>query len=213
MQQILMTFESQEKRKHLILLASSFLVLLWSSYKPYDFLSWVLLAIPPLVYILLLTLTYKKFRFTTLTYTMVFIHITILLIGAKYTYTYNPLFDVVKDVFNSNRNNYDRVGHLAQGFIPTFLVKEFILRKGYLQVSRFFYHIVYACILAFSAFYELLEFVACLIIGNPGYIMGYQGDPWDTQWDMLMAITGATIALLIFGKLHDKMMKKLEDQS
>jgi putative membrane protein len=205
-------FDSEkEKRKHIALLAFFFLVLIWSVINPHDYFSWLLLTIPPVIYVSVLIFTYKKLKFTTFTYFMVFIHVTILLIGSKYTYTLNPLFFELKELFSLSRNYYDRVGHIAQGFIPVFIVKEFLLRKYYFKRSKFFYLIVFSLVLAFSAFYELLEFAVVIISGKPAnVIISPQGDPWDTHWDMVMALVGAALGLITFGRLHDKKMDEIE---
>ncbi|XMB86039.1 DUF2238 domain-containing protein [Mycoplasmatota bacterium WC44] len=206
-------YYKKEKKKHILLLVLSFFILVWSAIFPLDKFAWVMLTLPAVIYVLCLVFTYKKFQFTTLAYIMVFVHIAILLTGAKYTYNQNPLFLVLKEIFNSSRNHFDRVGHLAQGFAPVFLVKEFLLRKGYLKRSKFFYVIVFSFILAISASWELLEFLATIISNKPAsYVLSNQGDIWDTQWDMVMALIGALSSLLIFGKLHDKKIEEIESR-
>lgn len=205
------TYDPSKEKKKLVLMAYLFvLVVIWSAIKPYNYLSWSLMVIPASIYGLTLAFTIKKFQFTTFAYFMVFLHIVILLIGSKYTYTLNPLFEFIKDIFNSNRNNFDRVGHLAQGFIPIILVKEFYLRQGYMVRSKFFYVTIFAFVLAISASYELLEFLAGIISGKPDYILSPQGDNLDTQWDMVMALVGAALSLLIFRKYHDRKIIEIE---
>lgn len=204
-------YYNKEKRKHCILLLLSFIVLIWSATKPLDYFAWFMLTLPALIFVSCLVLTYNKFQFTTLAYTIVFVHIAILLIGGKYTYTFNPLFLEIKEIFNFSRNHFDRVGHLAQGFAPVFLVKEYLLRKGFFKKSKFFYLILFCFILAISASWELLEFFVTIVSNKPAtYILSTQGDMWDTHWDMIMAIIGAASALLIFGKLHDKKIREIE---
>ncbi len=200
----------KEKRKHIALLGLLLLIFVWSFIKPCSYDTWFLLSMPAVIYVSVLIYTYKRFRFTTLTYFMVFIHVTILLIGAKYTYGLTPLFLELKEIFNSSRNHFDRVGHFAQGFTPFFIIKELLLRNGYFKKSKFFYLVVFCLVLAFSAFYELLEFAVTIITGKPmDVILSPQGDPWDTHWDMIMALVGAVSAQLFFGKLHDKKMNKM----
>ena len=191
----------REKRLVLALIA----VLIWSAIDARDYFAWTMLTIPVILYAGTLIATHKKFRFTYFTYVLVFIHIVILLIGAKYTYTHNPLFEEVKEIFNISRNHYDRVGHLAQGFVPAIIAREFLLRKGYFRKSKFFYVTIFAFVLATSAAWELLEFFAVVISNLPArYVLSLQGDYLDTQKDMLLAFVGAAIALVTLGKAHDK---------
>ncbi|WP_409229416.1 DUF2238 domain-containing protein [Gudongella sp. SC589] len=115
------------------------IVLIWSAINAQDYFAWTMLTIPAIIYAGTLIATHKKFRFTYFAYVLVFIHIVILLIGAKYTYTHNPLFEELKETFDFSRNYYDRLGYLAQGFVPAIVAREFLLRKGYFKKSKFFY--------------------------------------------------------------------------
>lgn len=196
-----------EKAKYIAMLGIILLVLAWSAVKPYRYISWLSMAAPTVFYIIVLIFLYRKIEFTTFVYYMVFLQVIIFLIGAKYTYEFNPLFSTLKETFNLNRNYYDRVAHFTQGFTPFFLIKEFLLRRGYMKRSTLFTFIVIGLVLALSAVYELLEFTATLITDQP--IISPQGDPWDTYWDMIMALLGAGSALLFFGKLHDKKMDEM----
>jgi putative membrane protein len=199
----------REKRLVLALLA----VLIWSAIDAHDYFAWTMLTIPTVIYAGTLIATHKKFRFTYFTYVLVFIHIVILLIGAKYTYTHNPLFEEVKEIFNISRNHYDRVGHLAQGFVPAIVAREFLLRKGYFKKSKFFYVTIFAFVLAISAAWELLEFLAVVISNLPAkYVLSLQGDYLDTQKDMFLAFVGAAIALVTLGKSHDKRIKDISEE-
>ncbi|OLS03075.1 DUF2238 domain-containing protein [Tissierella creatinophila] len=199
-------------RSHKFMLLIFFMVLIWSAIKPYSFLTWILEALPAIIMVLVLALTYKRFKFSTFVYLVVLIQTIILLIGSKYTYERNPFFDYLMQRLDLNRNYFDRVGHFAQGFTPAVMAKELLLRKGYLKRSKMFYYIVISIVLAVSAAYELLEFVASRISGVPGYmVLSYQGDEWDTQWDMVMALLGAVTALMVFGKTHDKSIDILDD--
>lgn len=199
-----------EKRILYSMLIMSIIIFIWSAINPFGYREWFLISLTPLVYGLPFVFTIKKFKFTMLAYILLFIHITILLVGAKYTYSLNPLFNDIKEFFDSTRNQFDRVGHFAQGFVPALLLKEFLLRKNYLKRSKFFYLIVITFILGVSAFYEIIEFTTGAISGDPNYILSPQGDPWDTQWDMILALIGAVSSLIIFGKYHDKKMKDLD---
>ncbi len=205
--------EDYERKKHIVLLALITVLILWSAIDAYDYFAWFMLTLPSVIMVLVLSLTYKKFQFTTLTYIMVFAHIIILLLGAKYTYAGNPLFLLVQEVLNHSRNNFDRVGHFMQGFAPLFMVKEYMLRRGYMKRSKFFYLILFCFILAISATWELLEFLTALISNKPAiYILSLQGDIWDSQWDMIMALVGAVVSLLLFGKLHDKKIEAMKEK-
>ncbi len=200
-----------EKKKHIMLLKLCFLVYIWSAINPNSYLVWFLNSIPTLMLVSIVLLTYKKFTFSTFVYFMIFIHVTILLTGAKYSYQLNPLFDKFTEIFNFSRNHFDRVGHFAQGLTPALMAKELLLRMGYIKRSKMFYFIVMCIALAVSASYELLEFSFAMLSGYPiDFVLAYQGDVWDTQWDMIMALCGAGTALVVLGPLHDKYIKKMD---
>ena len=170
-----------------------------------------MLSLPIVMGVTATVLTYRRFTFTTFVYALGLLYVIILMIGAKYTYTYNPLFDFIKDSLGHSRNFYDRVGHFAQGFIPVLVFKEIILRPGHMKRGPFFHLVLLCMVLAFSAAWELLEFGAVLISGmDARYIMSLQGDMLDTQWDMFMALCGAAVSLLLFNRYHDKKMAELE---
>ncbi|MBF7097275.1 DUF2238 domain-containing protein [Alkalibacter mobilis] len=194
---------------HLILLSIFFIILILSVIQPYNLLFWFMQALPAMLIVLGLVLTYRKFTFSTFVYVMVLIHTIVLLIGAHYTYSRNPFFDLLMNEFQLERNNYDRVGHFAQGFFPAFMIKEFLFRAVHVKKGPMLNLIVIGLCLGISGFYELLELAASWITGLPGeFIMGFQGDVWDSQWDMIMALIGAVIAVIPFGSWHDKHMEK-----
>ncbi len=200
--------QNNDKERRLILVL--IIVLIWSSINAVDYFAWLMLTIPSLIYVGTLIATHKKFKFTYFVYVLVFIHIVILLIGAKYTYTYNPLFEKLQEIFNHSRNHYDRLGHLAQGFVPAMITREFLLRKGYFKKSKFLYVGIFAFVLAISASWELLEFFATLISNKSAqYVLSTQGDFWDTQWDMVMALIGAASALIFLSKRHDQSIQSI----
>src|SRR6185436_14562110 len=144
-----------------------------------------------------LAATYKRFRFTDLLYVLIWIHAIILLVGGHYTYAEVPLFDWIRDTFGLSRNHYDRVGHFAQGFVPAIVAREVLLRKSPLKRGKLLTFIVVSICLAISASYELIEFGVSMATGSAGdAFLGTQGDIWDTQKDMLMALIGASTALL-----------------
>lgn len=197
------------KTSHKFMLLIFFAILIWSAIKPFSYMTWLPLAAGVFVFGIPILITYKKFQFSTFVYFVILIHAIIVLVGAKYTYAKNPLFELLMQQFDLNRNYYDRVGHFAQGFTPALMAKEFLLRKDYLKKSKIFYYIVFSIVLALSAAYELIEFAASRLSGVPKeYILSLQGDEWDTQWDMIMALIGATTALTLFRKIHDKSIEK-----
>ena len=189
-------------------------VLIWSYIDHYDTFGWTLLSLPVIVTSLIFMATSKRFTYSTFVYFFGLIWAIILLIGAKYTYTYNPLFEFLKEVLNHSRNNYDKVGHFAQGFIPVIIIKEYVVRKGIIPRAKSLNFILISLALAFSAAYELVEFAATVLSNQPQeYILDLQGDMWDTQYDMISAIIGAYVSLKLFGKTHDKIIDKIMQES
>ncbi len=190
---------------HLALLLCFVIALIWSLIRPYNLLFWLMQALAALLIVLTLSVTYRKFRFTTFVYVMVLLHVIILLIGARYTYSRNPFFNMLMTRFSLERNYYDRVGHFAQGFVPAFIIKEYLLRSKTVKKGKMLSLIVLMVCLGISALYELLELLAAFILGLPAeVVMGFQGDLWDSHWDMLMALIGASAALLVFAPMHDR---------
>jgi putative membrane protein len=187
------------------------IVLLWSGYQPKETLTWFMEVAPALIGFVLVLVSYKKFPLTPLLYTLILIHMVILMVGGHYTYAEVPLFDTIKEMFDQARNNYDKVGHLAQGFIPAILAREILIRKEVVSGSKIWLnYIILSIILAFSAFYELIEWWVALIIGQDAdAFLGTQGYAWDTQSDMGYALLGGILALVILSRLHDKQLSKV----
>lgn len=189
--------------KTLLLLLLALFV--WSAINPFDYFTWFLEVLPVIIGVLVLFLTYKKFQFTKLVYMLVFIHGVILIVGGHYTYAEVPLFNWIQEVFHQSRNNYDKLGHFAQGFIPAMIIRELLMRKNVIQVSTWRNFIVVCIAMAISVTYEFLEWGISLTTGDNGdSFLGTQGYIWDTQSDMLYATFGAIVALWILGKIHDK---------
>jgi len=190
-----------------------FTVLVWSGMNPKDQFTWFLEVVPALIGFILIVFTYKKFPLTPLLYTLILIHMVILMVGGHYTYAEVPLFDWIKEVLDQSRNNYDKVGHFAQGFIPAVLAREILLRKEIVHGSKIWLnYIIVSIVLAFSAFYELIEWWVALATGEDAEaFLGTQGYMWDTQSDMMYALIGAITALLLLSHLHDKQLKKMKD--
>ncbi len=196
-------------RTHIGLLAIFMAVLIWSAIAPFDYFIWLLEVFPALLGLLLLIATYHRFRFTTFTYTAILIHCIILMIGGHYTYAEMPLFDWLQQQFDLARNYYDRVGHIAQGFFPAIVAREILLRRSPLAPGKWLFFIVTSICLAISACYELIEWWVAIASGTAAdAFLATQGDIWDTQWDMFLALLGAIAAQLLFGRLHNYLLMK-----
>lgn len=196
---------------HIGLLTLSIIVLVLSFIKPKSYRIWFLEAFPVVLGVLILVYTYKKFRFTNLVYVLILIQIIIILIGAHYTYNDVPLFNRIKEVFGLSRNHYDRLAHVTQGIIPAFIIRELLIRKLKLKRGVILSVLVVSICLSMSAFYELVEWEGALIARNlSDDFLGFQGDKWDTQWDMLYALIGAIITVSIFSKVHDKHINEVK---
>ena len=180
-----------------------------SAIGPNDWLTWWLEVSPVIVGAAVLVLT-RRFQLSHLLYTFLFVHSVILVVGGHYTYAHVPAGFWVQELFDLSRNHYDRLGHFAQGFVPALLVREILKRCSPLGYSRWLPFLVVCVCLAFSAFYELIEWWASLALGqSAGEFLGTQGDVWDSQWDMLMALIGAIVSLITLSKAHDKSMAAL----
>ncbi len=185
--------------------------LIWSGIAPKDQLTWVLEVFPAVIGAVVLAVTYRSFRLTPLVYLLILIHCIILMVGGHYTYAEVPLFDYLGDLMGSVRNNYDKLGHFAQGFVPALIAREIIIRKDLVRGKNWQFVFVVSICLAFSAFYELVEWWVALASGeNAEAFLGTQGYVWDTQSDMGMALLGAIIGLLCLSRLHDRQLEKIE---
>jgi len=191
-------------------LAIFFITFIWSAVNPKDQFTWFLEVLPALLGFVLLGFTYKKFPLTPLLYILILIHMIILMVGAYYTYAEVPLFDWIKESFDQSRNNYDKVGHFMQGFMPAILARELLIRKHIVQgAGLWMNYIILSIVLAFSAFYELVEWWVALAAGEDAEaFLGTQGYVWDTQSDMMFALIGGVVSLILLSRLHDKQLKK-----
>jgi putative membrane protein len=197
----------------LALLISAAAVLVWSGIEPHDRFTWLLEVAPVLIGAPVLILLRPRLRLTRLVYTLLWIHAVILMVGGKYTYAEVPLGFWLQETFGFARNHYDRIGHFAQGFIPAMLAREVFIRRSPLAGSRWLPFVVVCFCLAFSALYELIEFWTALATGEAAEaFLGTQGDVWDTQWDMQMALVGVCTALLLLSRSHDRALERLEDR-
>jgi len=198
-------------KKYLILIVLFFAGLILSGINPHDYFTWILEVFPAIIGLLVLTLTFKKFRFIDLTYIFILIHCYILFVGGHYTYAQVPLFDWVKELFHQSRNNYDKVGHFAQGFVPALIIRELLTRKDIVTQKGWLSFITVCICLAISACYEFFEWFVAIFSGQSSEaFLGTQGDVWDTQSDMLFATIGAICMVLFVSKLQDKLIGKLK---
>ena len=185
-------------------------VLLWSAIEPKDRLTWVLEAGPAIIGLLVMAQSRRLFPLTPLLYFWILLHCIVLMVGAKYTYAEVPLFDSISKIFGWERNNYDKVGHFMQGFVPALLAREILLRKKLVNANGWRNFIILSICLAFSAFYELIEWWAALLIGEDAdAFLGTQGYVLDTQSDMAWALLGASVCLIALKKSHDRQIKPL----
>ena len=204
-----MTSHDIKKNMKFIWLLIYFTILIWSAIDPADYFTWFLEVVPALIGLAIIIFTYRSFRLTTLAYILILIHCIILMVGGHYTYAMVPLFDWIKDAFALERNNYDKVGHFAQGFIPAIVAREILIRKNIINGNKWLGFLVVCFCLAFSAFYELIEWWVAISTGESAEaFLGTQGYVWDTQSDMALALFGALCALIFLSKLHDNQLKK-----
>jgi putative membrane protein len=200
--------------KNLIWVIVFLSVLTWSAIEPADGLTWWMEVIPAIVGFIVLIMTRKRFPLTELVYFLILVHAIILMVGGHYTYAEVPLGDWLRDLVGGGRNNYDKLGHLAQGFIPVMIAREIMIRNKVVSVKGWLTFLLLSVVLAFSAFYELIEWWAALVSSEAAEsFLGTQGYVWDTQSDMLWALCGAILALLSLSKLHDRQISALTQSS
>ena len=183
---------------------------LWSAIEPNDRLTWIFEVAPAVIGVVLILLTWNSFRLTTLLYVLILLHMVVLMVGGHYTYAEVPLFDVIKPWFGFERNNYDKLGHFMQGFVPAILAREILLRKKAVNGRGWLGLFVISICLAFSAFYDLIEWWAALVVGEDAdSFLATQGYIWDTQSDMAWALFGAAMALILLSRYHDRQLATL----
>ena len=184
-------------------------VLVWSGIEPKDTTTWMLEVAPAIVGAAILLATRKRFPLTRLAYVLILIHCVILMVGGHYTYAEVPVGDWFRDLFDPPRNNYDKLGHLAQGFVPAIVTREVVIRLDVFNSAAWRNFFIVCFCLAVSAFYELIEWWVALMSDEAAdAFLGTQGYVWDTQSDMFWALAGAVIALLALGSWHDRQMKE-----
>lgn len=192
------------------LMAAAAAATIVSGIGPFDRMTWWLEVTPVLVGLAVLTATWRAFPLTTLVYVLLLLHALVLVIGGHYTYARVPLGNAVQEMLDLARNPYDRVGHFAQGFVPAMLAREVLLRLSPLERGGWLFAVVTSFCLAFSAFYELVEWWVAVVAGDGSTdFLALQGDPWDTQWDMLTALIGAMTSQVLLGRWHDRSLRRL----
>jgi len=192
------------------MLAIASVVFVWSGIRPHDYFTWFLEVVPVIIAFIIILITYNRFRLTNLLYGLITIHAIILMIGGHWTYAEVPLFNWLRDIGIFSRNNYDKIGHLAQGFIPALVAREILIRASPLKNSKWLNFLSVCVVVALSALYEIIEWWVSLASGGAGdSFLGTQGYIWDTQSDMFLALVGAIVSLLLLSKIHDRYLNRM----
>ncbi|MBC7695810.1 MAG: DUF2238 domain-containing protein [Burkholderiales bacterium] len=192
-------------RKQYILIVLFIVGLIVSAINPHDYFTWILEVFPAILGFIILLLTYRSFRFTTLTYTFILVHCYILFVGGHYTYAEVPLFNWIKEIVHQSRNNYDKIGHFAQGFVPALIVRELFIRLEIINRKTWIPFLTVCVCMSISVFYEFLEWFVSTMSGESGdSFLGTQGYVWDTQSDMLYAMIGAIAMIVLLSRIQDK---------
>ena len=190
-----------------LLLGMTLIVLALTGYKPFDLTTWFLEVFPVVIAIPLLALTRTGFPLTRLLYWLIFVHALILMVGGHYTYARVPLGFWMQDWFDLARNHYDRIGHVAQGFVPAMIAREILLRRSPLVRGKWLFFLVLCVCMFVSVFYEFIEWwIALIAEGAPIEFLGTQGDVWDTHWDMFLAFCGAILGQVLLARVHDRQL-------
>lgn len=197
-------------REPVALLGVGSVLLAWSGVSPFDRTTWILEVFPIFIAVPVLLATAQRFPLTPLAYRLIFVHALILMLGGHYSYAKVPLGFWMQDLFGFSRNHYDRIGHFAQGFVPAIIAREILIRRSPLQRGKWLFFIVLCVCLAISACYEFIEWWSALVGGSAAdAFLGTQGDPFDTQADMFMALIGATTAQLALARHHDRAIARI----
>jgi putative membrane protein len=198
-------------KKQTILILFYILGLFISGINPHDYFTWFLEVFPAILGFIILILTYKKFSFTHFTYIFILIHCYILFIGGHYTYAEVPMFNWIKEAFHQTRNNYDKVGHFTQGFVPAIIVRELFIRKSVINGKKWLSFLTVTVCITISVWYEFLEWFVSIMTGEDAdSFLGTQGYVWDTQSDMLYAMIGAISMIIFVSKYQDKAIENLK---
>jgi putative membrane protein len=199
------------RREPLVLLAVGLVLLAWSGLRPHDRFTWLLEVAPILIAVPVLIATRRRFPLTPLAYRLILVHAVILMLGGHYTYAEVPLGFWVQRALGLARNHYDRLGHFAQGFVPAIIAREVLLRRTPLRRGGWLFFLVTCVCLAISALYEFVEWWTAVATGEAATaFLGTQGDPWDTQWDMFLALLGSLTAQATLARVHDRQLDSLD---
>jgi len=202
------------KHSHALLVGSAMLVVLLvlSGIRPFDRTTWALEVFPVFIALPVLWITYRRFPLTNLLYLLIFLHAIVLMIGGAYSYARVPLGFQIADLLHTSRNPYDKIGHFLQGFVPALIAREILIRGQFVKGRRMLGFLVLCVVLAISATYELAEWAAAMALGQGAdEFLGTQGDPWDTQSDMLFALIGGITALLFLSRVHDSQLARIHN--
>lgn len=198
-------------KNHYTLIILFVLGLVASAIYPHDYFTWLLEVFPAIIGFIILVITYPKFKFTNLTYWFILLHCYILFIGGHYTYAEVPAFNWLRDVLHQSRNNYDKVGHFAQGFVPAMVVRELFIRKQVINKKGWLAFLTVCVCMSISVTYEFIEWLVSVLSGSSGdSFLGTQGYVWDTQSDMLFATIGAICMTILISGMQDKAIKRLQ---
>ncbi|MDI1259022.1 DUF2238 domain-containing protein [Aquabacterium sp.] len=203
-----------QQRTKALTIASALLIALLtlSGLRPYDFATWALEVAPVVIALPILWASYQRFPLTTLLYVGIFVHALVLMLGGVYTYARVPLGFQIQDWLGLHRNPYDKIGHFFQGLVPALVAREILIRGQHVNGPKMLAFIVVSIVLAISATYEFVEWAVALIAGQGAEeFLGTQGDPWDTQSDMFFALIGAITALVVFARLQDRQIKRIQN--
>ncbi|HSD13097.1 MAG TPA: DUF2238 domain-containing protein [Flavobacterium sp.] len=202
--------KSGHRKSYYLFIVLVLLGLLISGINPHDYFTWFLEVFPAIIAIIIIAFTDRIFPLSNLLLALIVMHCYILFIGGHYTYAQVPLFDLIKEVLHQSRNNYDKIGHFVQGFVPAIIARELLIRKQVIQQTNWLTFICISICLAISALYELIEaFVAITTGESAEAFLGTQGYVWDTQTDMLLALIGSIAALTLLPKLHNASIEKV----
>lgn len=197
--------------KYAVLIILFFAGLIISGINPHDYFTWILEVFPAIIGFIVLALTYKRFKFSYLTYVMILVHCYVLFIGGHYTYAEVPAFNWLRDAFHQTRNNYDKVGHFTQGFVPAMIIRELFIRLQVVQKRTWMAFLTVCVCTTISVLYEFLEWFVSIASGQSGdSFLGTQGYVWDTQSDMLYAMIGAICMVVLMAKIQDKALGKIQ---
>jgi putative membrane protein len=188
-------------------------LLVWSGIRPYDRLTWFMEVLPVIVALPLMWATHRRFPLTDILYACIFVHCCVLMLGGAYTYARVPMGFALQDWLGTDRNPYDKIGHFMQGFVPALVAREILIRGAYVRGRGMLTFLVVCVVMAVSAIYELIEWAVALALGQGAdEFLGTQGDPWDTQSDMFLALIGAVSALALFSRRHDREIAELQSR-